>query len=229
MSGVTTRSTVSSGRPASSGVRGAATTGAVLVVSVGTGYVVAKHSASLLHDRMLPWILSRALGLGAYVALSALVALGIWFRHPWRVVRRVPGPQALLRAHASLAAATVVLLAGHVVAVALDHYAGVGWTGVFVPWHAQYRPTAVALGSLAMYGIVLVVVTAALAGSVARRVWLPIHSVSAVFFGLCLAHGLLAGSDSRVLWWLYALSGAAVAVLQVSRLWARPVELAETW
>jgi len=200
----------------------------VLGLSVGAGYVLAVHGGSaLLHDRMLPWILSRCLGLGAYVALFALVVVGIWFRHPWRVVRRTPGPEALLRAHAAFAAATVVLLVGHIAAVCLDSYAGVGWAGTFVPWHSHYRPTAVAVGSLAMYGIVLVAGTAALAGSIARRVWLPIHSISAAVFGLCLAHGLLAGSDSHVLWGMYAVTGAAVAVLQVSRVLARPPALAD--
>jgi len=200
----------------------------VLAVSIGAGYVMARHGGSgLLHDKMLPWILSRCLGLGAYVSLSTLVVVGIWFRHPWRVVRRTPGPEALLRAHAALAATTVLLLAGHIVAVCLDHYAGVGWIGTFVPWHSNYRPTAVAVGSIAMYGIVLVAGTAALAGSIARRVWLPIHSLSAILFGLCLAHGLLAGSDSHVLWWMYAVTGATVVVLQVTRMLARPVALVD--
>jgi len=202
--------------------------GCVLAISLGLGFFMARQGGSgLLHDKMLPWILSRCLGLGAYVSLTALVAVGIWFRHPWRVVRRKPGPEALLRAHAALAAATVVLLAGHIVAVCLDHYAGVGWTGTFVPWHSHYRPTAVAVGSIAMYGIVLVAGTAALAGSIARRIWLPIHSLSAAIFGLCLAHGLLAGSDSHVLWGIYAVTGAAVAVLQVTRVLARPPALAD--
>jgi sulfoxide reductase heme-binding subunit YedZ len=201
--------------------------GGVLAVSIVAGYVMADHGGSrLLHDKMLPWILSRCIGLGAYVSLSALVAVGIWFRHPWRVVRRTPGPEALLRAHAALAAATVILLAGHILAVCLDSYAGVGWIGTLVPWHSHYRPTATAVGSIAMYGIVVVAGTAALAGSIARRVWLPIHSISAVIFGLCLAHGLLAGSDSRVLWGMYAVTGAVVAVLQVSRMLARPPALA---
>ena len=109
----------------------------------------------------------------------------------------------------------------------LDSYAGVGWAGAFVPWHSHYRPTAVAVGSLALYGIVLVAGTAALAGSIARRVWLPIHSVSAVVFGLCLAHGLLAGSDSRVLWGMYAATGAVVRALQVTRVLARPPALVD--
>ena len=109
------------------------------------------------------------------------------------------------------------------------NFAGVGWVGVVVPWHAQYRPTAVALGSLALYGIVLVAATASLAGSLARRVWLPIHSMSAVLFALCLGHGLLAGSDSHALWSLYALSGVVVGCLQVTRMAARHSELARAW
>ena len=153
--------------------------------------------------------------------------VGLWFRHPWRVARRIPGPEALLRTHVALATATVVLLVGHVVAVCLDSFAGVGWAGAFVPWASAYRPTAVGVGTLAMYGIVLVAGTAALAGSVARRIWLPIHSFSAVLFGLCAAHGLLAGSDSRDLWWMYAASAVLVVALEVTRLFGRSPVLAE--
>ncbi len=105
---------------------------------------------------MLPWILTRCLGIGAYLSLSALVVVGLWFRHPWRVARRIPGPEALLRTHVALATATAVLLVGHIVAVCLDSFAGVGWVGAFVPWASAYRPTASAWGRLAMYGIVLV-------------------------------------------------------------------------
>jgi hypothetical protein len=203
--------------------------GMVLAASVGVGYVVASHSTGVLHDRMLPWILARCLGLAAYVALAALVVLGIWFRHPWRLTRRTPGPEALLRMHVALAASTIALLAGHIAASALDRYAGVGWSGALIPWHATYRPTAVALGTIAVYGIVLVSLSAALAGSLARRVWLPIHSVAAVLFGVSLVHGLLAGSDSRVLWWLYAASGAVVLVLQLTRMLARSTSALEAW
>lgn len=200
---------------------------AVLGASLGAGRVLALHSEGVLHDRMLPWIMARCLGLAAYVTLSALVALGIWFRHPWRVSWRAPRPESLLRAHAALAAATLLLLVGHILATVLDRYAGVGWAGAFTPWHSVYRPTGVALGTIALYGIVLVAGTAALAGSLARKVWLPIHSMSSILFGLCLAHGLLAGSDSRTLWWMYAATGITVALLQLSRTVARRAIAAE--
>ena len=201
----------------------------VLAVSIGAGFVVAVHSEALLHDRMLPWILGRSLGVASYVALTALVALGIWFRHPWRVTRRTPSPETLLRSHAALAACTLALLAGHVTALVLDRYSGVGWTGMLVPWHAQYRPTGVALGSIALYGLVLVAASAALAGSLARRVWLPVHSVSSLVFAVSLAHGVVAGSDSRVLWSMYLVTGGVVAALQASRLLVHRMTPGEAW
>jgi hypothetical protein len=199
----------------------------VLAASLGAGWVLALHSQGLTHDRMLPWIIARCLGLAAYVTLSALVVVGIWFRHPWRVAWRAPRPESLLRAHVALAAGTFVLLVGHILATVLDRYAGVGWTGAFTPWHSAYRPTGVAVGTLAFYGLILVAGTAALAGSLARRVWLPIHSTSAILFGLCLAHGLLSGSDSHTLWWMYAGTGILVALLQTSRALARRAITAE--
>ena len=201
----------------------------MLTFSTGTGYVLSLPSSGLLHNRMLPWILGRSLGIAAYLALSALVVLGIWFRHPWRVARRTPRPESLLRAHVTLAACTVVLLLGHVTALTLDRYSGVGWTGVLVPWHSLYRPTGVALGSIALYGIVLVVGSVALAGSIARRVWLPVHSVSSAVFAVSLAHGLLAGSDSRVLWWMYVVSGLLVATVQLSRFLGHRAVPREAW
>ncbi len=190
----------------------------VLAGSVLLGNFVAGSFPELVHDRMLPWILGRSLGVGAYLSLTALVVLGLWLRHPWR--RRVwsPRPESMLRAHVALAACTVTLLVGHLTSIALDHYAGVGWIGVFVPWHATYRPTSVALGTLATYAIVLVVGTVVLAGSIARHIWFPVHAVSAVIFGITLLHALFAGSDSHTLRWMYVSTGVLVVAVQVTRL-----------
>lgn len=195
--------------------------GCVLGVSLVAGNAIAAWTAPLVHNRMLPWILGRSLGVASYLTLTVLVAMGTWLRHPWRRFLRFPRPETLLRTHVALAAVMVSLVIGHMTAIALDHYAGVGWIGALEPWHAQYRPTAVTLGTLSLYGMVLVILTAALAGSIARRVWFPIHSASALIFCLSLAHGVFAGSDSHALRWMYVATGGAVAVTQVTRWVAR--------
>lgn len=189
----------------------------VLGASLAVGSLLGIHARALVHDRMLPWILGRSLGLASYVALTAMVVLGLWLRHPWRSRFRRPAATSILWAHVTLAAGTVTLLAGHLTALALDRYAGVGWTGVFVPWGARYRPTPTALGTLALYALVLVVVTAALSGSIARNLWFPVHTVSVLVFCLVLAHGVLAGSDALALRWVYVSTGALVLGLEASR------------
>jgi hypothetical protein len=189
----------------------------ILLASLVVGRVAGSRGGSLLHNRMLPWILGRGLGVAAYLALTGTVVLGLWLRHPWRSRFRTPSAAAILWAHVALAAGTVTLVAGHVTALALDRYAGVGWTGALVPWKADFEPTPVALGTIALYGLVLVVATAALAGSIARAVWFPVHSAAVLVFCVSLAHGATAGSDGSILRWVYAASGLVVLILQVTR------------
>ena len=191
--------------------------GLVLAGSLVMGSLVGSHGRTLVHNKMLPWILGRSLGLAAYLALTAMVVAGIWLRHPWRSRFRRPTATSILWIHVTLAAGTITLLAGHLTALALDRYAGVGWTGVFVPWGAQFRPTGVALGTFALYALLLVAATATLAGSIGRRIWFPIHTVSVLVFCLTLAHGAIAGSDNYSLRWVYVASGALVLVLQGTR------------
>ncbi len=206
-----------SGRtPAATG-RLAAVLAGVLLVSWFIGRVTGAQGRSLLHNKMLPWILGRGLGVAAYVALTAMVVLGLWLRHPWRARFHRPTPATILWAHVALAACTATLVAGHLCALALDKYAGVGWTGAFVPWGAHAKSTGVALGTIAFYGLILVIGTASLAGSIGRSAWFPIHSVSVLVFCVTLAHGIMSGSDGGTLRWMYLASGLFVVVLQFTR------------
>jgi hypothetical protein len=202
--------------PASTG-RLAAVLAGVLLASWFIGRVTGAPGRSLLHHRMLPVLLGRGLGVAAYVALTAMVVLGLWLRHPWRAHFRRPEPATILWAHVALAACTTALVAGHLCALALDKFAGVGWTGAFVPWGAHVKSTGVALGTIALYGLILVIGTAALAGSIGRSAWFPIHSVSVLVFCFTLAHGIMSGSDGGTLRWVYVASGLFVVVLQFTR------------
>jgi predicted ferric reductase len=166
---------------------------------------------------MLPWILGRGLGIAAYLSLTALTALGLWLRHPWAQRWRTLAPTTRIRAHALLAATTIVLVIGHVVALVLDSFAGVGLKGALVPGASGYRPLAVALGTVSLYLAALVSGSAALAGRLAGRAWRPIHHVALAVFGLSWAHGLLAGSDTPRLRLMYAATGGVVAALAVTR------------
>ncbi|HVC71527.1 MAG TPA: hypothetical protein VNC61_14830 [Acidimicrobiales bacterium] len=189
------------------------------------GFLLIYASSPSRHSRMLPWIVGRGLGLAGYLALTALVLLGTWFSHPWRFRRSILHPAVQLRVHAVLAAGTLVLVAGHVLAMVVDRYAHVGFTGALVPGTSGYRPTAVALGTVALYLGLAAGASAALAGRfLIRHRWLAVHRFAAAVFALAWFHGVLAGSDTPALRAVYALTGLAVLFLTATRLTARAPE-----
>lgn len=192
---------------------------AALTAAVGglAGFVMSSWVGAAPIGRMLPWILGRGLGIAAYLSLAALTALGLWLRHPMAQRWQWPAPTTRIRLHAVLAAATVSLVLGHVVALVLDAFAGVGALGAVVPGASGFRPFAVALGTVSLYLAVLVGGSAALAGRLTGRVWRPIHVVASFVFALAWAHGLLAGSDAARLRLMYAVTGGLVAFLAVTR------------
>lgn len=174
----------------------------------------------------VPWVLARASGVTSYVLLLALVTTGLVLAHPWARHLRRPSPATRLVLHASLATFTLAFTVLHVVVLATDPWAQVGWRGVVLPMASVYRPVPVTLGVLAVWAGLVTGVTARWAGHVGRA-WLPVHRVALVVFVLVWAHGVLAGSDTSALRGFYLATGAAVAGLAISRYGARtPREVA---
>jgi len=185
---------------------------ALTLSASATGVIIGSVARSLAHNRMAPWILARAAGITSYFLLLALVLLGMSLSAASRDRRRRT-TIGRIRVHVTLAALTLAFTVGHVVALATDTYAGVGWRGVVVPMGASYRPVATTLGVIWLWSGLIAGVTAALAGRLPRRLWWPIHKVAVVSLVLVWFHGLLGGSDSSTLRWMYVSSGLVVLLM----------------
>ena len=181
------------------------------------GSVAAWGFASSLHNRNFLWYTGRALGIAGYVALFGLVALGLLIRHPWSLNHRILHAETRLKTHATLGIATVVLILGHLIFLASDRYAGVGWIGALIPGHAHYRPVAVGLGVAAFETMIAIALTARFAGRRGTKHWLLFHRLAIVTFAMTWFHGVLAGTDTAALRILYVATGSIVAVLVGSR------------
>ena len=192
----------------------------ILISAAVTGIVAGLVIARVRGDRMAPWILGRASGLCAYLLLVALVVLGLTLSHPRRAQR---GRSAMIRmrAHIVLSLLTLGLTALHVVVLATDRYAGVGWWGAALPMGADYRPVPVTLGVFGAWVGLLAGLSAAAAGWLPRRAWWPLHKVAAVSFVLIWLHGVFAGSDNHALLPIYLITGALILVVGISRYTAR--------
>jgi hypothetical protein len=212
---------VAHGRAASRPLRKLGLILAVMASAGLTGLLIGLAARSVAGNRMAPWIVGRAAGVTSYLLLVALVLMGLFLSHPWRSRFRRPSTANRIRLHIVLSVFTLVFTVLHIIVLATDHYAGVGWWGALLPMRASYRPVAVTLGVVGTWSGLAAGVTAALAGRLPFRLWWPIHKVAGVSLVLVWVHGVLGGRDTQVLLWLYLATGAIVVFVAISRYAAR--------
>lgn len=171
------------------------------------------------------WLASRAAGFTAYLILTLVVVLGLVLSHPvnqssWRLSRRI------FPWHENLLVFIVAFTAAHVVTIVLDPYAGVGLDGALIPGLSSYRSAPVALGTMALYALLVTGLTARYTRLLPSGFWLKLHRLSIVVWALGWAHGILAGTDSGSLGSVYVVTGLAVVGAAAYRYWvgrqARP-------
>jgi predicted ferric reductase len=164
------------------------------------------------------WLAARATGLLALLLLTLQVALGLVLSHPtnkstWKLSKR------LFPWHEDAWIFVLAFLAFHVIAIVTDRFAGVGLLGAVVPGLSSYRSPAVALGTLGLYSIVVTGLTARYTKRLPPGAWLKVHRVAIAAWALVWAHGLLSGTDSVELAWLYGATFAIVIGAAAYRYW----------
>jgi hypothetical protein len=189
---------------------------AALAILFTTDQVLPATSAHQAQLRI--WLGSRAAGLTALILLSLEVVLGLILSHPtnkstWRLSKR------LFPWHEHLWVFTVAFVVVHVVSIATDRFANVGWLGALVPGLSEFRTVPVALGTLACYALLITGLTARLTRLLPAGWWLKLHRLSLGVLALAWAHGMLAGSDTFDAVAIYAASFLAVALAAAYRYW----------
>jgi sulfoxide reductase heme-binding subunit YedZ len=166
---------------------------------------------------MTTWILLRAAGIGAYVALWLAVVWGL-IATTGIVKSRISKPSAN-SFHAFVATTGLVLLIAHLSLLLVDKYMPFAWQDVLIPMRSTFRPYAISAGVLGMYGIVLLLVSSWSRSKLSTRLWRAIHLLSVPAFVMALLHGVFAGTDTQRPWMfiLYASTGVITFFLVVVR------------
>jgi sulfoxide reductase heme-binding subunit YedZ len=162
---------------------------------------------------MTLWYLARAAGIVAMIMFTVSAALGILMSANRRPERRF----WLQYVHRSAAATGLFLLATHVVAIISDSFVNISPTVLVWPFGAGYRPFAMVVGVLALYGLVLTSVIGAARGRLARsasftKYWRTMHIAASVGWLLSIGHALLAGTDRSTPWMLAITLSCLAAV-----------------
>jgi methionine sulfoxide reductase heme-binding subunit len=157
------------------------------------------------------WLLARATGIVAYVLLTVSVLAGLLVKsRPFGM--RIK-PAVAVDIHRTLALLSLTALAGHGLALVLDHTVEIGPLALLVPGTAPYRPFWTGLGVLAGELMLIVYVSFGLRKRIGMRNWRRLHWTTYGAFAGATAHGLMAGTDSGAPWALAMYCGAVGAVV----------------
>jgi predicted ferric reductase len=166
-------------------------------------------------ERSWPWYLTRASGIIAGVSLIALLVSGIGSvtGHFFRILEPLTA-WATHRAIGIVFASSIVI---HMATLLFDHFVPFSLVEILVPWASDYRSVEfmgmnfgslfVALGVIAFYGALVVVVTSLLWVDKKPHRWKIYHYLSYVILIAVFFHGLMLGTDlgtgiGRILWYL---------------------------
>lgn len=187
-----------------------------IVAVYATDQVVPATSAHQADLRI--WLAARAAGFVTLGLLTFQVGLGLVLSHPtnkttWRLSK------LLFPWHENAWVFVMSFLALHVLTLIADPYAGVGLAGAFFPGLSSYRSAPVALGTIALYGLLLTGLSARYTKLLPKGIWLRVHRFSILILAASWMHGLLAGTDSLALSSVYGASFMVVVGATAYRYW----------
>jgi sulfoxide reductase heme-binding subunit YedZ len=162
------------------------------------------------------WTTSRAAGVTAFAALTLDVMFGL-FVSTGLLDRWVPRGTSV-DVHKWLSGVSLALVGVHATALFADSWVRFDALDALVPGVSSYRPGAVAIGVLAMWGAALVHASFGWRKRIGVRAWRAIHFTAFAVFMASVAHGITAGSDTNRLRMVYVIAGVVVTALVVTRI-----------
>jgi len=120
--------------------------------------------------------------------------------------------------HRRVSLLSIVFLAVHVLTAVFDPFTRLGLGAALVPFASSYRPVQVALGVVALYLFVALIVTSLLRKHIGQRTWRAVHWASYAMWPMALLHGITAGSDAFAPWML-AVDLISIAVITAALGW----------
>lgn len=186
--------------------------------SVLGGFFLVDWLSKSSNPQIAPWVISRGTGLALVLVSSLLVIIGLWMVHPKRNKRKsFPHIITLNSAHKTLAAIGAVLLFLHIASIVADSFANVGLLGAFVPLKSKFKPIPVALGTVSLYSMVAIGLTAWMKVRFEHFNWKTIHRFALFVYLIVMIHGITTGSDTVFLGSIYVVSLLIVALLAITR------------
>lgn len=167
------------------------------------------------------WMLIRGSGVVAFALLTVSVVWGLMLTT--KILGSWAKAKPLTWFHESLAVGALLATAIHMVVLETHDYVDFTWADILIPGRSDWRPSAVAFGVVAFYGMVVISLSFYVRRFIGLGAWRAVHFGSFGVFTSAALHGTLSGTDSSEPWMigLYWVSVVIVAVLLLIRLTQR--------
>ncbi|OCT11679.1 hypothetical protein A8709_27785 [Paenibacillus pectinilyticus] len=159
------------------------------------------------------WMLIRTFGILSYLTLFLGMSLGIIYSFP-QIKGHKKGQVLRWHTYANVTGTCFALL--HTVLLIIDTFMPFDWAELVIPFTAKHNPILNGIGTLAMYGILLVLFTTDIRNKLKRKIWLAFHLLSYPIFALSLLHGTLIGTDSKQGWAILMYFGTAAILVSLT-------------
>lgn len=163
------------------------------------------------------WQSIRFLGIAAYILLFFGVSLGILYSFPgWK--GKVKAKLYKLHSYATITGTFCAIL--HAMLLIVDTYMPFSWKEILLPFAAQNDPLWNGLGSLALYGTLVIILTTDLRAKLNQTLWRLIHIGSYPTLVMAMIHGIEMGTDSHtpLMYLLYVSTFGILLLLVVIRM-----------
>jgi predicted ferric reductase len=143
------------------------------------------------------WYLGRSTGLIAYCLLFIAVILGVSISS--RFFDGLLGRAWFFELHKFVSIFLIAAVLVHAFVMLPDPYAGFTVDELLVPFRSHWKPTAMAIGILTLYLLVLITLSFYITRLIGQRAWRSLHYLTFIAYMGAAIHGLLAGTDLRLL------------------------------
>lgn len=167
-----------------------------------------------------PWYLGRATGIVAFVLLTLGMCFGLIVSS--RTMRSAFAPATSLETHRFISFLALAFVALHFSSFFFDDFMKITGAEAFVPFLLERSfksaggydvGVSVAWGIMALYGIIILVLTSEFRSKIPIRIWRATHYISFVTYILFLVHGFASGTDSGQWWMQVIYVGSLMSVL----------------
>jgi sulfoxide reductase heme-binding subunit YedZ len=164
------------------------------------------------------WEWTRASGLTSFFLLFLSIFTGVLHSSP-STTRQLKASLYFFHQYTGWMGFLVIIF--HAVILMYDQYVSYHWYEIMVPFMSDEHRILTGIGTLAFYGVFLILLSSDMMKKVGRSLWKKIHLFSLPAYLLAMVHGLFIGTESTpsfILFIYIATLGLIIAALLFKRM-----------